>query len=382
MQIIIIHREPIVARVPNLMTLIQFLSAQGHAVSVVTSASEKFPLPKFESSKVVVHAVGERTRRLAMPTLVNVLFRFIRVMIAERVRGGTTPALIFAGRGALVLCGVLSRLGLHRYLSFVVEYPDACDPRLMPLTWAGRMEADGIRRSVAFITHDDMHADLIRTSLKTQTPHLTLPNGTFGQARHRRSNFLHDRLRVPSETRLLLHSGGFGGWFASSALASTSASLPAGYRLVFHLSHDISADPYYRKYIEGREKDDTSLFSMDPVPASELDNLVGSASIGIAWYDVNELGFRARMMGLAAGKIGNYLKCGVPLIAPNLDSFAYLRESGAGVLIDDLSQVREAVREIDSDLASYSARALACYEQFWSPERHLERIHTTLRSMS
>lgn len=381
MRIIVIHREPIVARVPNLMTLIQFLSEEGHSVEVVTSASARFPLPKFSSANVVVHTVAERTRRIAMPTLVQVLLRFLGARISGKFRRESAPVLIFAGRGALVLSGILNQLGLRSYVAFVVEYPDACDSALLPLTWTGRMEAAGIQGSVAFITHDDLHADLIRRSLKTGTPHLTLPNGTLGRARILRSTFLHDRLRLPSETRLLLHSGGFGRWFASDVLAATSASLPVAYRLVFHLSHDISEDSYYRGYVENRGGDDTSLFSMEPVPASDLDNLVGSASIGIAWYDFKELGFRASMMGLAAGKIGNYLKCGIPLIAPNLESLAYLRDSGAGVLIDELSQLSDAVRMIDSDLAGYSARALACYERFWNPKLHLDRIMATLHSI-
>ncbi len=90
------------------------------------------------------------------------------------------------------------------------------------------------------------------------------------------------------------------------------------------------------------------------------------------------LSFRARMMGLAAGKIGQYLKCGLPVIASRLESLSYLEECGAGILVDDVDAIPEALARIESDYAHFHTNALRCYRDLWEPLRHLERIERTL----
>lgn len=76
------------------------------------------------------------------------------------------------------------------------------------------------------------------------------------------------------------------------------------------------------------------MFSLNPVSTYELDSLVASADVGIALYSEKELGYRATYMGLAAGKIGNYLKCGVPIIATKLLSLSYIETYQCGILVE------------------------------------------------
>ena len=87
--------------------------------------------------------------------------------------------------------------------------------------------------------------------------------------------------------------------------------------MVFHVSHRVEDDKYFEEVYESDYRGKV-LFSLNPVSTYELDSLVASADVGIALYSEKELGYRATYMGLAAGKIGNYLKCGVPIIATKL----------------------------------------------------------------
>ena len=124
------------------------------------------------------------------------------------------------------------------------------------------------------------------------------------------------------------------------------------------------------------------LFSTMPVSTSELDDLVGSAHIGIALYSLKELGYRAELMGLAAGKIGNYLKCGLPVIATSVSSIqSYVEKYQCGVCVNSANEVRNAVEKILSDYEAYSSNALACYDELWSPDKYCSIILSRINKL-
>jgi len=176
------------------------------------------------------------------------------------------------------------------------------------------------------------------------------------------------------DQKILLHSGGFGPWFDSKSLAKASTDLPRVYNLVFHVSHNIAQDNYYKDYVEKRNVDDKTIFSLQPVTTTELDELIASATIGIAWYSTEVLGYRATMLGLAAGKIGNYLKCGIPVIVPNYDSFSYVSEYKCGKQISDLHQLSATISEIDDNYLTFSQNARDCYDRLWAPEKYCDAL--------
>jgi hypothetical protein len=82
-------------------------------------------------------------------------------------------------------------------------------------------------------------------------------------------------------------------------------------------------------------------------------------------------------MGLAAGKIGNYLKCGIPVITNNFDSLSsYINRYKCGVCVDRLDEVGSAISEIRSKYEEYRDNAFTCYENVWKPEPYLESIYS------
>ena len=63
-------------------------------------------------------------------------------------------------------------------------------------------------------------------------------------------------------------------------------------------------------------------------------------------------------MGLAAGKIGNYLKCGIPVIATKVHSLSYLEDYQCGILIDDPAQINDAINDIVHDYDNYAKKLI------------------------
>jgi len=377
MKIVVIHKEPFTDRVPNLKSFIMYAARNNHKILLLTTKSAKFPEPSFLSENIKYIAISERTRPLQLPTTIRFGLLCISVlflMIFKKYK------LILAGHSAIVLGYLISMMRLKQYCSFIIEYPELPINIDEGLSFSQKLEHKGIRKSLFLITPDKLHADFIGQRLKIKDlKFVTIPGGTLGKATRSESSFLHKRLGISTDQKIVLHSGGFGPWFDSKTLAKSSAKLPYGYSLVFHVSHNVSGDEYYNEYVKCRDGSDKSVFSMSPVATSELDELISSATIGIAWYSTEILGYRATMLGLAAGKVGNYLKCGIPVIVPDYDSLRYITEYSCGKQIADLSQLSDAIAEMDKNYHVYSENALLCYENLWAPEKYCSSLISELQ---
>ena len=121
---------------------------------------------------------------------------------------------------------------------------------------------------------------------------------------------------------------------------------------------------------------------MTPVRADKLSELLASAHIGLAWYSISELDFRALNMGLAAGKIGAYLKCGLPVIAPKIDSLSYIEEYRCGILVSDISAIPDAISIIDDNYSDYRSSAFKCYATLWNTDTQLRIIAKHLQDIA
>lgn len=368
-KVTIVLRAPFLDRIPSLKNLAIYLADNGCRVTVLSTVDADFPQPRFNNPNIVVKNVAVRTRKLQLPTSVNLA----RVVAQQML---TDKADIYIG-GDELGCAIL--LKLRRYMkfnfwNFLLEYPDLNETGVYPTL----AEADRI------ITHDRWHSDFLNQNCGTRNEQfLYLPNATFTDGgKCARTHYLADKLGIDHNNAVLLHSGGLGVWFMCKELAEASQGLSEGRTLVFHTSHNTKSSHYFQEIAEAVEQKKLPVrFSLNPVTDEELDTLVGSATIGLAFYSVDKLAYRALNMGVAAGKIGNSLKCGVPVIATRLPSLQYLEDFKAGVLIDDFTQLNDAVDRILADYAEYCEGALRCYADLWEPKAYLAKILKAIESV-
>lgn len=367
---IIIHKEPIVEKIPNLKALITYLLKQKVEVTLVTCTNKTYPL--FESSSPYFRQIliPEKDSKFGLPTMVKFAWALIQHLSLLKA---PSSKVIVAGQGALALGSLLKKLGV-RYTGFVVEYPvlDAKQEMGVVEKW----EIEGLKLSDQLIFHDQIHADLIYKHLNFNKPYFTIPNGTDGQAALASTNFIHERLQLNHQQKIILHAGGFGVFFESIPLAEAFQKLPKAFTPVFHLSHDVSMEPYFQEFLKMNL---SQVYLSDaPVKSDQLDFMFASCYIGIAWYNVSWLGFKAENLGLSAGKIGNYLKLGKPVIVPNFQSLNYITDYGCGIQIDSLEQLGEAIQAIDASYERFATQAVKCYQDLWYTDPYCEKIHQEL----
>lgn len=375
-EILIISKEPTIERIPGLKTLISHLAEQSY-VTIITSRSKAFAVPAFGSQRIKLVMVNERKHSLGIPvsikiTLITAVNLFLRLLSRKKY------VLIYAGKGALIMSNIMRIFGARKYVAFIVEYPELIKKQKSFLS-PHSMEIEAIKKSIFYITQDNLHGKFINEEiLKKDHQYKTLPNSEGEDIFTRKNTYFHENFDLQPDAKILLHSGGFGPWFLSAEVSAISSSLSNDFRLVFHASHDVRYSNYYKDYIKSKKRDDTSMLSLDPQPLDNLHLLVSSAYIGIAWYNLSLLGYRAELMGLASGKIGSYLRCGIPVVAQNISSLSYLGDYECGILVEDIQDIPDAVDSISKRYDFYRSNAFNCYKEIWNPGRHLAEIDRTL----
>ncbi len=367
MKITILLRAPFLDRIPSLKTLVVYLAKKGVEIEIISSSTDKNPLPDFsEYPNVRMALVKQRSRKLELPTSIKLLKVILQSVVCHKSDyyiGGDATA-----------CGILCklrRLFSFRYVNFVLEYPDIKNKR----------ELHDIEVADYVITHDHWHGDFIGKycSLKKGKTFF-LPNASYTEVHTEHDDYLSRKLNIAPDKCMVLHSGGLGKWFCSKELARSAKKWDDSRVLVFHTSYTVNGDPYFRELKEEMKSCDKILFSTTPVPNEELDKLVASAKIGIAMYSLEVLGYRAEYMGLAAGKIGNSLKCGVPVVATRVDSLSYIEDYHCGMLVDNTDEVEDAIVKILADYDNYRKGAYKCYNELWYPTSYLDTIYNVLSS--
>lgn len=369
MKVTIVLRSPFLDKIPNLKNLAIFLASKGASVKIFSAYDPAYPQSHFESDRIIVTNTSCRTKKLQLPTSLGIESNLIKDILFDK-----SDVYISGDFGGARIIELARKIFNIRYWNFLLEYPEIGVVKEQVL----------LQKAERIITHDKWHSTFLDKHFGTKdSQFLYLPNSTFTGEYHEESTYLSDVLGIDKELKILLHSGGLGRWFMCEQLAVASKMLPEDFKVVFHTSHNATGTEYYHSIRENVEQNNLPIvFSLNPVSDKDLDKLVASATIGLAFYSLKELGYRAENMGLAAGKIGNYLKCGVPVIATNVPSLSYINDYHCGVLIDSFDDLPAAVNLIMNNYKEYRSNAYMCYRELWEPTSYLEKIYQVINKLT
>jgi glycosyltransferase involved in cell wall biosynthesis len=174
--------------------------------------------------------------------------------------------------------------------------------------------------------------------------------------------------------KILLNPGSLSEAFDSSRVVSIAQNLDNQWRCVVHSAAQIeSNDPYLRR-LEGLNKNSRVIFSLNPVPYSQIDELLGSAQIGLVLYS-SQLGQNTSSVGLASGKLSHFLKLGIPVIVSNLPGLAdFVITHKVGAVLEQDDDLPRLLQLIDSDIDSYRERCIKCFNDYLSYEVSFQKI--------
>ena len=150
----------------------------------------------------------------------------------------------------------------------------------------------------------------------------------------------------------------------SRELTAAFASL-ADWALVFHERHRRSPDEPYLQQLRKMNRRNLYL-SLEPAPYDDIEQIYGSADIGLAFYRPAGPDDPNFSQISSSGKMPHYLQQGKPVLMSNLPYMVNLvQEFDCGIIIRDPSdsaELRRALDRISERYADFSRNARACYD--------------------
>jgi hypothetical protein len=162
--------------------------------------------------------------------------------------------------------------------------------------------------------------------------------------------FLRERLGLQGR-RILLQLGGISDVALSLELARAARAWPADWALVLH---GFASDAGYLSRVRAEAEPGRVFVSTDLLPYAQLDDLVASGDIGLAFWRPVDLNY----LNMASGKLWQYLKCGVPVVTSDFPVLQDLvSRTGCGLAVAGPELVQAAAERVFADHAQYANAA-------------------------
>jgi hypothetical protein len=184
--------------------------------------------------------------------------------------------------------------------------------------------------------------------------------------------------------------GSLSDWYMTPEIISSVLNWPSDWCLIAHGRYGKTFS-YIAKYLPKVESAiGTKIFisesSTDMV--DDMSRLLSGVDVGLAFYNPDyasrQTGKNLKYLGLAAGKIGVYLRYGVPVVMNSIGMYSNLAmKYGFGLTISDCSGLSSALSKFNQEACSDAAKHFfssqldfILYEdQVW---RELERAATSI----
>ncbi|KPA09281.1 family 2 glycosyl transferase [Candidatus Magnetomorum sp. HK-1] len=148
---------------------------------------------------------------------------------------------------------------------------------------------------------------------------------------------IHDALGLDKSKKIVLFIGSIAYWTMADFIIESTRFWPDDWVLVINnrYKNDLS-NPYYAKY---NQQEKVFFLSHPAEQLSQLENILLSADMGVALYRPIQgsigCGNNIKNIGMSSGKIGVYLKYGLPVITNDIGEMSsYISKYKLGIVID------------------------------------------------
>ena len=209
----------------------------------------------------------------------------------------------------------------------------------------------------------------------------------FDKGLHRneveKSQFFQKKFSLSGDEKIILHAGWIHDAMCVDRIAEVAKAWKSSYKIVLHERERRSQnEPFIRHVCQLSEN--RVLLSLDAVSFDRMDEVFSSAHIGIIAYDKKYGGGRENAHK-ASGKLGQYLKCGVPVIALDLPGYAEMfQRYRCGMVFQNFEEIEDCIDRILQDYESFQTESLRCFEEEFDFKKYFNPLldHLIVKSTS
>jgi hypothetical protein len=187
------------------------------------------------------------------------------------------------------------------------------------------------------------------------------------------SNFFHSKFQLSASDIVIVHAGWIHDAMCADQFAKAASTWREKYKLIFHEREKRSKlEPFIQEILALSKN--RALLSLDPVPYNKIDSIFLSSHIGLIAY--NKAYGEGRENALkASGKLGQFLKCGIPVIALDLPGYNIMfRKYKCGHTFNDFNEIEALISTILSNYSRYQEEALRCFDQEFEFSRFFKPV--------
>ena len=203
-----------------------------------------------------------------------------------------------------------------------------------------------------------------------------LPNSIFKDDFVMKSDFFREKFNISSEIKILLSAGMISEYVSSYDIAKVMGSQKE-FKNIVTIFHNRIKDDYEEFYLNKiLEVSNSKVFlSLDPVHFNDLFKIYSSVDIGLVIYNskINDLNYTE--IGSASGKLFQFAKFGIPVIASNIEGLKSLvKKYKLGVIIDSVEEIPNAINEINNNYEFYSNSSKEAFDNHLCINEFLSKL--------
>lgn len=342
----------------------EYLGRTGWEVDVYGCVTGRMPSPSLAVEQVRYHAFSRADRAGWLPTM-----RGMSRWLTQHFAGRRYQCVIGYDPDGLLLAAIQAQRYHLPYWYYSLELFVPPSLRRWKAWLRKQAEVIASRRAQRIITQDPLRAEwFIRHHGVSQQKIIVVPNTPLQPPEVRREAWLHQMLSLPEGCRVVLNIGSLIREHMAVALAESALEWPAGFILVMHGWFAREAEKTRCEQI-ARARPDRLRLSTQSLPPAQKDLVYHSADFGLVFYEpVND---NLRFVGAASGKLFEFMRCGVPVIASRLPGMQRLiEEPGWGILVDRVEDIATVLPKLAADRERYSTQALWAYRRLGGLEAY------------
>lgn len=354
-RIAIIYPADYLESVPVVRNTIIMLAKNGYFVEVFIYKSDgQHPSVQFRERNIIIHTLQKSTTGIKKIVPNIIMFTKWASQICHK-----NKYLCFFGIDPAGLCvvGLLGLLYRVPWVYFSLELIISSDP-IRQYPYYKTPEKWFSRRCSLVITQDEKRAQLMAEDNNIPLSRFVLiPNSPLGAARYRKTDFFQKAFALKAVDKILLSAGSLADFTLTRELMSAAQRFPKNWKLVLHGRSNLDDLPSYIK------NNNNILISKEAVAYDKLKEIIDSADIGLAFYDLAKSP-NLIFAGKSSGKISQYLQCGLPVIIGKMPGWEEaIDQYHSGISVSSPKEIISAANTIFDNYEWFSQGALEHFEK-------------------